>query len=77
MTLINEIGHRRGQQQRLIDLPRAKCPAHPQGQNLTRASFASKIGLLPRQAPSSDAVPDVAAAIAAQSKRFRHLLLVV
>jgi hypothetical protein len=51
MALRNEVLHRRRQQQRLIDLPGAKCLAHIQGQNLTPASLASKIRLLLRQAP--------------------------
>ena len=51
MALGNEIRHCHRQQQRLFDLPRAKCLAHAQGQNLTRASLASKIRLLLRQAP--------------------------
>src|SRR6516165_1527549 len=43
MALGNEIRHCHRQQQRLIDLPRAKCLAHAKGRNLTRPSLTSKI----------------------------------
>ena len=43
MALGNEIRHCHRQQQRLINLPRAKCLAHAKGRNLTRPSLTSKI----------------------------------
>jgi hypothetical protein len=43
MALGHKILHPRGQKQRLIDLPGAECLAHAAGENLTRASLASKI----------------------------------
>ena len=43
MALSHKILHPRGQKQRLIDLPGAECLAHAAGENLTRASLASKI----------------------------------
>jgi hypothetical protein len=43
MVLGHKILHRRWQKQRLIDLPGAECLAHAAGENLTRASLASKI----------------------------------
>jgi hypothetical protein len=46
MALGNEIRHCHRQQQRLINLPRAKCPAHSKGRNLTRPSLTSKNPLL-------------------------------
>src|SRR6202040_1553620 len=43
MVLGHKILHRWWQKQRLIDLPGAECLAHAAGENLTRASLASKI----------------------------------
>src|SRR6516162_6369444 len=43
MALGNEIRHCHRQQQRLINLPRAKYLAHAKGRNLTRPSLTSKI----------------------------------
>jgi hypothetical protein len=43
MVLGHKILHRWWQKQRLIDIPGAECLAHAAGENLTRASLASKI----------------------------------
>jgi hypothetical protein len=51
MVRRNEVMHRRGQKQRLIDLPRAECLAHAPTQNLIRPSLASEIHLILGQAP--------------------------
>jgi hypothetical protein len=52
MVLGHEIPHRRGQKQRIIDLPGAECLAHAARQNLTRPSLASKNRLLLAQGRS-------------------------
>src|SRR5712672_2083436 len=51
MVLGHEITHRRRQEQRLINLPGAKCLAHETRQNLTRSPLASKKCILSGQAP--------------------------
>src|SRR5271169_4627237 len=52
MVVGYEVLHRQRQQQRLIDLPGAKCLAHGQRRNPTRIPSASEIRMLLRQAPS-------------------------
>src|SRR6266849_8160941 len=53
MVRRNEVLHRRGQKQWLIDLPRPECLAHAPRQNLIRPSQASEIHLILGQAPRS------------------------
>src|SRR5712672_3108310 len=61
MVLGHEITHRRRQEQRLINLPGAKCLAHETRQNLTRSPLASKKCILSGQAPSPAGIPRASA----------------